>query len=130
MSENTEERIPLAQERARLEKRVVERSRLKISTRVAAHDEVITDTLRHEEIEIIRVPVDKEVEAMPTVRQQDDVTVIPIVEERLVVTKQLVLVEELHVRRKVAEEDIEVPVTLHSTHASVERTDSSEDENS
>ena len=45
-----------------------------------------------------RVPVDRPVEAMPVVREEDGVLIVPVVEERLVVTKQLVLKEELQIR--------------------------------
>ncbi|RYY15982.1 MAG: DUF2382 domain-containing protein, partial [Alphaproteobacteria bacterium] len=53
----------------------------------------------------------------------DGVTIIPILEEILVVEKRLVLKEEVHVRRTAAAEDVEVPVTLRKQHAVVERVD-------
>ena len=47
--------------------------------------------------------------------------IIPILEEVLVVEKRLVLKEELHIRRSVTREDIEVPITLRKQRAMVER---------
>lgn len=46
--------------------------------------------------------------------------IIPIVEERAVLVKHLVLVEELHVQRKVLQEPVQVPVTLRATEVFVE----------
>jgi len=51
-----------------------------------------------EVVETTRVPVNQVVEAAQGSRTLDDVLVIPVYEERLV--RQLVLVEEIHVRRR------------------------------
>ena len=48
-------------------------------------------------------------------------TIIPILEEILVVEKRLVLKEEVHVRQSRADETVEVPVTLRLQRAVVER---------
>jgi stress response protein YsnF len=61
------------------------------------------------------------VETAPAIRTEGDVTILPIVEEVLVVEKRLVLKEELHIRRRVGSEAIEVPVTLRKQRAIVER---------
>jgi uncharacterized protein (TIGR02271 family) len=65
---------------------------------------------------------------MPSIRQEGNITVIPVVEERAIVVKQLVLVEELHVHRKTVEEIVQIPVTMQSTEISVERNSSPESE--
>jgi stress response protein YsnF len=44
-----------------------------------------------------------------------------VLEEVLVVEKRLVLKEELHIRRRVETETVEVPVTLRKQRAVVER---------
>ena len=46
-----------------------------------------------------------------------------MIEERLIIEKQLFLKEELHIRRNVKTETVEVPVTLRSERAIVERFD-------
>jgi stress response protein YsnF len=46
---------------------------------------------------------------------------VPVLEEVLVVTKQLVLKEELHIRRRVDTEVVEVPISLRKQRAIVER---------
>jgi stress response protein YsnF len=61
------------------------------------------------------------VETPPAVRTDGDVVIVPILEEVLVVEKRLVLKEELHIRRQVNHEDVEVPVTLRKQRAVIER---------
>jgi uncharacterized protein (TIGR02271 family) len=121
MSDEIERRIPVIEERARVDKQTIERGVVKVSTSIKHSEHLLTQTLRHEDVEIRRVAVDREVEAMPDVRQEGDVTVIPIVEERAVLVKRLVLVEELHVHRRTVAEVVQVPVSLRSTEISVER---------
>jgi uncharacterized protein (TIGR02271 family) len=53
-----------------------------------------------ETVEVERVPVGRVVELAPAVRLEGDVTVIPVVEERLVTRKELVLVEEIRLTRR------------------------------
>ncbi len=52
-----------------------------------------------------------------------DVTIISIVEERLIVERQLVVVEEIRLHRHATTESVEVPVTLRKQRAVVERVD-------
>ena len=54
-------------------------------------------------------------------RTEDGVVIVPVMEEVLVVEKRLVLKEELHIRRQVTQENVEVPVTLRKQRAVVER---------
>jgi stress response protein YsnF len=61
------------------------------------------------------------VETAPGIRTEGDVTIVPVLEEVLVVEKRLLLKEELHIRRGVETETVEVPVTLRKQRAVVER---------
>jgi stress response protein YsnF len=58
------------------------------------------------------------------VRTEGETTIIPVVEEVLVVEKRLVLKEEIHIRRLISKDDVEVPVTVRRQRAVVERDDS------
>ena len=111
--------IPVIQERAVVKKRTVETGRVRIRKDVREYEEHIDIPHVHEEVRVERVPVDQFVEEAPQVRTEGDVTIIPILEERYVLEKRLVLVEELHVRRerhethrpevvKVLKEEVEV----------------------
>jgi uncharacterized protein (TIGR02271 family) len=118
----------LVEERARIEKRMVERKRVTIRTATTESQQVLSDVLRREQVDIRRVAVNQEVDTIPNVREEGDVVIIPIVEERAVLVKHLVLVEELHVQRKVLEEQVQVPVTLRSTEVSVDSQNSAKSE--
>ena len=111
--------IPVIQERAVVKKRVVETGRVRIRKDVRDYEEHIDIPHVHEEVRVERVPMDQMVEEAPQVRTEGDVTIIPVLEERYVLEKRLVLVEELHVRRerhethrpevvKVLKEEVEV----------------------
>jgi stress response protein YsnF len=77
--------------------------------------------VRHEHVDVTRVPIGRVVEIAPEVRTAGDVTILPVVEEKVVLVKRLVLREELHIRRWVETESVEVPVTLRRQRAEVER---------
>ena len=71
-------------------------------------------------VEVTRVPTGRVVDEAPAARAEGDTTVIPIVEEQFVVVKQLVVVEELHIRHVLEREAVSEPVTLHRQRATVE----------
>lgn len=123
-----EHRIPVVEERARVEKEIVERGVVRIETSINEHDETISEALTREEVEIHHVAMNVPVDAVPPIRQEGDVVIIPIVDETIVVSKRLVLREELHVHRRKVTEHANIPVTLRSTEVAVHRERSSEDE--
>lgn len=113
--------IPLHDESVTVGKQRVERSRVRVTTRVSEREQIVREALEHEEATVTRVPIDREIDAHPGIRQEGDVTVIPLVEEVLVVERRLVLREELHIRKNRRTVEIEQPVTLRSEDAVVER---------
>jgi uncharacterized protein (TIGR02271 family) len=113
--------IPLVEERIRVDKRQVESGRLRVSVSVAERDEDVSVELSHDEVEVRRVPRGIPVTALPSVRIEGNVTVIPVVEERVVVEKRLVLVEEIHVRRRTVSSTETVPVRVRAEQAEIER---------
>ena len=58
---------------------------------------------------------------MPAIRQEGDVTIVPVVEEIVVVERRLMLKEELHVRRVRSTHRHEETVTLRYQEAEVVR---------
>lgn len=113
--------IPLVEERLEVGKRRVESGRVKVRVEVDSREEIVHAELAHDEIEIRRVPRNAAVTELPGVRLEGDTTVIPVVEERLVVEKRLVLVEEIHVVRRTRTSVEQVPITLRSERAEIER---------
>jgi uncharacterized protein (TIGR02271 family) len=117
--------LPLIAEAARIDKRAVETGRVRVSTRTETIEQILRENLRSDHVGVARVALNRtlaEGEALPQVRTENGVTIIPVLEEILVVEKRLVLKEEVHVRQTTSGEDVEVPVTLRRQHAEIERT--------
>lgn len=120
--------IPLAEEELRLDKRQVTRNRIRVHTVTDVTQELAKASLEGETVEVTRVPIDRMVDRAPDVRTENDVTIVPILEEVLVVEKRLVLKEELHIRKRTKTEDVEVPVELRKQRAVIERIPADDDE--
>ncbi len=95
------------------------------TVRVSTTTEVVEETAEVEldryRVEITRVPIGKTVETAPLAPVEGDTTIVPVLEERFVVVKQLFLAEELHIRHVVEREVVREPVRLRRQHATVER---------
>ena len=113
--------IPLVEERLEVGKRSVESGRVKVRIAVDAREETVPAELRRDEVEIRRVSRNVAVTELPAVRLEGDTTIIPVVEEQLVVEKRLVLIEEIHVQRRSKTVVEGIPVTLRSERAEIER---------
>lgn len=68
-----------------------------------------------------RVSVDRKIDAIPDVVTEGELTIIPVVEERLVVTRELYLREEIHIRRVERTETVEVEATTRRQTSQIER---------
>lgn len=121
MNDTTGLRMPIVAEEVHVARRSVETERVRVRTVVDTREQLVTDTRAVEAIEVERRPVERAVTEAPPPRQEGDATVISLVEERLVVTRQLYVVEEVIVRRVASSEPISVPVTLRTMRAVVER---------
>ena len=120
-----EYRIPLAEERLIVRKEEVETGRVRVRTLVDEQETIVREMLTHAEVEVERVPMDRQVDAVPPVREEDGVTVIPVVREVLIVTKQLILTEEVRLKRVTRTEDHAETVTLRTQRAEIEREEAS-----
>lgn len=123
--EQGEYRIPLAEERLIVRKEEVETGRVRVRTLVDEAETIVREQLTHAEVEVERVPMDRQVEAVPPVREEDGVTIIPVVREVLIVQKQLILTEEVRLRRVTRTEDHAEPVLLRTQRAEIEREEAS-----
>ena len=113
--------IELVEEQLEIGKREVERGRVVVRTRVEERDEVAEIELQQEDVSVERVPRGVPVEALPAVREEDGVLIIPVVEEQLVVTTRLILKEEIRITRQSRTELVREPVRLRSERADIER---------
>jgi len=113
--------LPVVEEIVSVEKRPVRTGRVRIETVTEAVEDIARAELGVSDVEVTRVPVDREIETVPEIRTEGDVTIVPVVEEVLVVTKRLVLKEEVHITRRQSSQAVEVPVTLRRQRAIVTR---------
>jgi stress response protein YsnF len=113
--------IPVVEETVTVGKRQVVTGHVRVRTVTDMVEEMAHAAVQREDGEVTRVPIDKVVETAPEIRTEGDITIVPVLEEVLVVEKRLVLKEELHIRRRVETETVEAPVTLRRQRAIVER---------
>ena len=94
---------------------------MRITKRVRSREEEIRPRRVRDSVEIVRVPVNRQVAEPPPVRQEGDTTIFPILEEVLVIEKRLVVREELHITRR--REVVAEPqrITLRREEADIER---------
>ncbi len=113
--------LRLVAEEVEVGKRRTVTGRVDVRTVTDTRDEVVKATLDSDATEVTRVPVDRHVDVAPTIRTEGDVTIVPVLEEILVVEKRLLLKEEIHIRRITRSEDVETTVPLRRQRALVER---------
>jgi len=119
--------IPVVAEELQVEKQQVETGRVRVTKTVQERQEIINETLMHEELDVQRVPVNRYVNGPLPVRQEGDTMIIPLLEEVLVVEKRLVLKEEIHVSKRVYQANKPQKVVLRSEQAHIERIDPATD---
>lgn len=95
-----EQTIALAAEYLDVDVKTVATGTVTVATKVVETDEMVTLPLQHVAVEIDRISINRAVDHTVPTREEGDVTIVSVYEEVLVVTKQLVLKEELHIRRR------------------------------
>ena len=115
--------IPLVEEEIIVEKTQVPDAHVEVSTRTAFEHEDVAVDLASEEVEIVRVPKNEVIDAAPPIKTEGTVTIIPVLEERVIVSKQLVLIEEIRIERKSIVQTESVTAELRKQRVSVERTE-------
>lgn len=120
--------LPLIAEELEISKRLKEIGRLRISKRVNSTPSVVEEQLRHEHYEVKRVPINQTLDHPVEPRQEGDTLIFPILEEVLVIEKRMVLVEELHITRKIEERRERQEIELRKEEIDVERVDNPEEQ--
>jgi uncharacterized protein (TIGR02271 family) len=119
--EQSNVRIPLVEEQLITGKRRVETGRVRVRTIIDEEHQTVREQLARDHVEVERVPMDVEVDEIPPVREENGVTIVPVVREVMVVTKKLILTEEVRLKRRTVVEETAQPVTLRVQRAVVER---------
>ena len=122
MADETErDFIPVVEETATVSTRRVVSGRVRIATQTEEINHLLPTELSSVDVDVVRVPMDRRIDTIPDVVTEGEVTIIPVVEERLVVTRELYLREEIHVRRIERTETVDVPATTRRQTVQIER---------
>ena len=113
--------LPLHEERISVSKRRVDTGVVRVSRQTQERQELVDQLLARERVEVERVAVGKHVDKMPSVREEGDTLIVPVVEEVLVVEKRLFLKEEVRIKRVHTEERHQEKVTVRKQEATVTR---------
>lgn len=114
----------VTEERLEVGRRVVDSGpTLRLRKQVEEVPAPVNEQVAHEFVDIQRVPVGRVLEAPVPVRQEGDVMVVPVIEERLVTRKELVLVEEIRLTRRREVREVSAEVSLRRERVVVERFD-------
>ena len=77
----------------------VRRTLVRATRATAERKFTVEEAIAREDVVVEHVLIGRLVEEVPPVRQEGDVTIMPVVEEEVVVTRRLFLKEEVHLRR-------------------------------
>ncbi len=114
--------IPVLAEELDISKRQVETGRgVRVHKTVTEREQTVDRPLLLEHVEVTRVPLGKVVDTAPPIRYVGDTTIIPVLEEQLVMEKRLVLKEEIHIRKSQTTVRDPQRVILREEHARVEK---------
>jgi uncharacterized protein (TIGR02271 family) len=113
--------LKLFAEEAKITRQTVETGRVRIARVTDTRDHLVDELLARTDVEVERVPVGRVVEAIPPVRDDGDLMVVPVVEETVVIERKLVLEEEIRIRRERTTERFQETVKLRHHTAEVTR---------
>ena len=117
-------KIQVVAEQLQVGKREVEAGVVRARKVVHERQEAVDVPLARERVDVERVPVNRVVDQAPQVRVEGDVTIIPVLEEVLVVEKRLMLREEVRLTKRREETHEQQTVTLRREEVEVTRDDS------
>lgn len=117
--------IPVIEERLRVDVQKRITGVVRLEKIVHEREETVHASLSSEIVSVERVPVNRYIDETPAIRYEGDTMIVPVVEEVLVSYKQLVLKEEVHVRRTRSEKLHEQTETVRSEEVRVSRVNQS-----
>jgi len=110
--------VPVVREELAVTKRPREAGKVVVHITPTSRREGVDLPVSEEHVEVTRVPVNRVVEAAQPVRQEGDVTIVPVYEEVLLIERRLLLKEEVRIgrRRTVRHEKQEVELRSEEVH--------------
>lgn len=119
-------RIPVMEEEAHIDKRVIDTGKgVRVHKTVSEKEQLLDTPLLHDELTVEHVAVGRMLSdnEMPQTRYEGDTLIVPVLEEVLVVQKQVLLKEEVHITRRQREVHEPQRIVLRAEQVSVERFD-------
>ena len=117
--------IPVIEEQVTVMKDVIETGSITIAKHVMQATEAIHIPLLHDAYEVQHIAINAFVDdVIPVMRQEDNVTIIPVLQE--VMVKRIMLVEEIRITRHITETTDQREVTLRKETVTIERENSKE----
>ncbi|MBV9531539.1 MAG: YsnF/AvaK domain-containing protein [Bradyrhizobium sp.] len=114
--------LRLLAEEAKVSRESIETGRVRVAKVTRTRDHLIDELLTSSSVEVSRVPIGRLIDTMPAIKEEGDLTIVPIVEETVVVERKLMLKEELHIRRVQTTERYQQTLKLRYQTAEVTRT--------
>jgi len=115
--------VPVIEEEVAAGVQAVKTGAVRVDKHVEKRTRKVEGPLLHEDVEVRRVPVNRVVTEPPPVRRKGDTVIVPVLEEELVVTKRLVLKEEIHLIKRRTKERFAREVEVNRERAEVHRLD-------
>lgn len=115
--------LEVVQEELKIEKRSNVTGVVRLEKTVRNLDALVDENLTSDVISIERVPVNRYLDQPVATRLEGDTTVFPVMEERVIVTKQLVLKEEIRITRHRQQERYREAVPVRVEEVQVTRRD-------
>ena len=115
--------VPVIEEEVAAGVKAVKTGSVRVDKHVEKRTRKVEGPLLHEDVEVRRVPVNRVVTEPPPVRRKGDTVIVPVLEEELVVTKRLVLKEEIHLIKRRTKERFAKQVEVNRERAEVHRLD-------
>jgi uncharacterized protein (TIGR02271 family) len=116
-------RVQRSEEELRASVREREAGQVNVKKSVRTEREVVRVPKRREEVDIERVPVEDEAREASTATEADigeDEVVVQVFEEEVVVSKKIVLKEEIRIRKRVVQDEETVEVDLRKEEVEVD----------
>jgi uncharacterized protein (TIGR02271 family) len=118
--------VPVIEEELQVGTREVESGVVRVRKTVSEENVVVDEPLRRETVEVERVPINQVISTPAVVREEGDTTIIPVMEEVIVVEKRLMLREEIRITRRQTETHEPQTYIVRREEVTVERVDGDE----
>lgn len=92
--------IPVIAEELVVDKLQHDTGGVRVTKKVQEHVEIVDEPLLREEVTVERCPMNVLIDAPARVREEGDTLIIPVMEEFMVVERQLLLKEEVHIHKR------------------------------